>query len=104
MILYRAAEYSMDQYASKCIEKCLKVCGPEFLEGYLQHVLSKGPDESFSALVQSELLFDWEASALANMHVVARDQYGNFLVQWILNNAAPQLRDCVLRGSTPPVY
>jgi hypothetical protein len=26
---------------------------------------------------------------------VARDQYGNFLIQWILNNASPHLRDIV---------
>ena len=29
------------------------------------------------------------------MSTVARDQYGNFLIQWILNNASPHLRDIV---------
>ena len=55
MILARAADYSMDQYASKCIEKCLKVCGTEFLDRYLQQVLTRGPGETFSPLVQSKL-------------------------------------------------
>ena len=26
---------------------------------------------------------------------VARDQYGNFLIQWILNNASPHLAEIV---------
>ncbi|KIV99141.1 uncharacterized protein PV09_09172 [Verruconis gallopava] len=78
MILSRAADYSMDQYASKCIEKCLKVCGSEFLDRYLQQILVRAPGENFSPLVQ-----------------IARDQYGNFLIQWILNNASPHLREIV---------
>jgi hypothetical protein len=40
-ILDKAAEYSMDQYASKVIEKLLKIGGDEFLERYLKAVTSR---------------------------------------------------------------
>ena len=40
-ILAKAAEYSMDQYASKVIEKLLKIGGDEFLERYLKVVTSR---------------------------------------------------------------
>jgi hypothetical protein len=40
-ILAKAAEYSMDQYASKVIEKLLKIGGDEFLERYLKAVTSR---------------------------------------------------------------
>jgi hypothetical protein len=40
-ILAKASEYSMDQYASKVIEKLLKIGGDEFLERYLKAVTSR---------------------------------------------------------------
>lgn len=40
-ILAKASEYSMDQYASKVIEKLLKIGGDDFLERYLKTVTSR---------------------------------------------------------------
>jgi hypothetical protein len=94
-ILARAADYSMDQYASKCIEKCLKVCGSDFLDRYLQQVLMRHPGDNFSPLVQSKYITCCSIASSANFLLVARDQYGNFLIQWILNNASPHLCDIV---------
>ena len=37
-IIRMAADYSMDQYASKIIEKMLKVGGPDFLDRYLERL------------------------------------------------------------------
>ncbi|MCJ1244303.1 hypothetical protein MMC30_001501, partial [Trapelia coarctata] len=37
-VLRYATEYSMDQFASKVVEKCLKIGGAEFLERYLERV------------------------------------------------------------------
>jgi Pumilio-family RNA binding repeat len=77
-VLNNAVAYSCDQYASKVVEKCLKIGGNEFLEDYL-HVVCR-PIQNRPRLP----LID-----------IAGDQYGNYLVQWILNNANSQFRDLV---------
>ncbi|TID19962.1 hypothetical protein E6O75_ATG07422 [Venturia nashicola] len=78
-ILAKASEYSMDQYASKVIEKLLKIGGDEFLERYLKAVTSRS-----SATNPRMPLID-----------ICSDQFGNYLIQWILVNANPHLREIV---------
>ncbi|ORY64197.1 armadillo-type protein [Pseudomassariella vexata] len=73
-----AAEYSMDQYASKVVKKCLKIGGGEFLGRYLDRVCEGRMDRPRIPLIN-----------------IASDQYGNYLIQWILNNANPQHREVV---------
>lgn len=53
-ILRFATEYSMDQYASKVIEKCLKIGGGEFLDRYLERVCEARPDRPRMPLIDSE--------------------------------------------------
>ncbi|KAI1139741.1 ARM repeat-containing protein [Hypoxylon sp. FL0543] len=77
-VIRYAAEYSMDQYASKVVEKCLKVGGPEFLARYLDRVCEGRVDRPRIPLID-----------------IASDQYGNYLIQWILTNASPQHREVV---------
>ncbi|KXJ89663.1 armadillo-type protein [Microdochium bolleyi] len=73
-----AAEYSMDQYASKVVEKCLKIGGAEFLSRYLDRVCEGRMDRPRIPLID-----------------IASDQYGNYLVQWILTHAGLQHREIV---------
>ncbi|KAF1990617.1 ARM repeat-containing protein [Aulographum hederae CBS 113979] len=77
-ILRFATEYSMDQYASKVIEKCLKIGGPDFLERYLERVCEARPDRPRMPLID-----------------IAGDQFGNYLIQWILTHANPNHREVV---------
>lgn len=77
-ILRYATEYSMDQYASKVIEKCLKIGGTEFLDRYLERVCEGRADRPRMPLVD-----------------IAGDQFGNYLVQYILTNSSPQHREIV---------
>ncbi|KAI0161248.1 armadillo-type protein [Xylariaceae sp. FL1272] len=77
-VIRYAAEYSMDQYASKVVEKCLKIGGAEFLARYLDRVCEGRMDRPRIPLID-----------------IASDQYGNYLVQWILTHANPQHRDVV---------
>ncbi|KAI2620161.1 ARM repeat-containing protein [Hypomontagnella submonticulosa] len=77
-VIRYAAEYSMDQYASKVVEKCLKIGGAEFLTRYLDRVCEGRVDRPRIPLID-----------------IASDQYGNYLIQWILTHAAPQHRDVV---------
>ncbi|XDG02903.1 hypothetical protein ABKA04_002518 [Annulohypoxylon sp. FPYF3050] len=73
-----AAEYSMDQYASKVVEKCLKIGGGEFLARYLDRVCEGRVDRPRIPLID-----------------ISSDQYGNYLIQWIINNASLQHREIV---------
>jgi len=77
-ILRFATEYSMDQYASKVIEKCLKIGGGEFLDRYLERVCEARPDRPRMPLID-----------------IAGDQFGNYLIQYILTSAGAQHREAV---------
>ncbi|KAJ5238692.1 Armadillo-like helical [Penicillium chermesinum] len=77
-VLHFAVDYSMDQFASKIVEKCLKIGGAEFLERYLSRVCTGRADRPRMPLID-----------------IAGDQYGNYLIQWILMNAAPHQRELV---------
>ncbi|PGH23118.1 hypothetical protein AJ80_02746 [Polytolypa hystricis UAMH7299] len=77
-IILWAADYSMDQFASKVVEKCLKIGGTEFLDRYLARVCTGRPDRPRMPLID-----------------IAGDQYGNYLIQWILMNAQSHQREIV---------
>lgn len=77
-ILRFATEYSMDQYASKVIEKCLKIGGNEFLDRYLERVCEGRSDRPRMPLID-----------------IAGDQFGNYLVQYILTHCSVQHREVV---------
>ncbi|KAK3321134.1 armadillo-type protein [Cercophora scortea] len=77
-VIRYAAEYSMDQFASKVVEKCLKIGGPDFLGRYLDRVCEGRVDRPRIPLID-----------------IASDQYGNYLIQYILTHANPQHREVV---------
>ncbi|KAK0673386.1 armadillo-type protein [Cercophora samala] len=77
-VIRYAAEYSMDQFASKVVEKCLKIGGPEFLGRYLDRVCEGRHERPRIPLID-----------------IASDQYGNYLIQYILTHANPQHREIV---------
>ena len=52
----------MDQFASKVVEKCLKIGGPDFLSRYLDRVCEGRHDRPRIPLID-----------------IASDQYGNYL-------------------------
>ncbi|KAF3200998.1 hypothetical protein TWF192_003373 [Orbilia oligospora] len=79
MVLHNAVEYSMDQYASKVVEKCLKSSvAPGFLERYLERVCEGRPDRPRLPIID-----------------IASDQYGNYLIQLILGTAPMHQREFV---------
>ncbi|KAH0092628.1 ARM repeat-containing protein, partial [Aureobasidium melanogenum] len=77
-VLRFATEYSMDQFASKVVEKCLKIGGTEFLDRYLDRVCEARADRPRMPLID-----------------VAGDQFGNYLIQYILSHADAQRREVV---------
>lgn len=85
----------MDQFASKVVEKCLKIGGAEFLERYLERVCEGRSDRPRIPLIDSMFLSHSKTSWLLTTGTVASDQYGNYLIQYILTNANPQHREIV---------
>ncbi|ELQ43395.1 pumilio-family RNA binding repeat protein [Pyricularia oryzae Y34] len=77
-VIRYAAEYSMDQFASKVVEKCLKIGGSDFLGRYLDRVCEGRVDRPRIPLID-----------------IASDQYGNYLIQYILTHSTPQHREIV---------
>lgn len=84
----------MDQFASKVVEKCLKIGGTEFLERYLERVCEGRPDRPRIPLIDSKSP-RLAAFKLTDKIPVASDQYGNYLIQYILTHANPTHRDVV---------
>src|SRR6266498_2359163 len=77
-VIRYASEYSMDQFASKVVEKCLKIGGVDFLSRYLDRVCEGRLDRPRIPLID-----------------IASDQYGNYLIQYILTHAGQQHREIV---------
>ena len=95
-VLRYATEYSMDQFASKVVEKCLKIGGAEFLERYLERVCEGRSDRPRIPLIDSKLMVvDWRTYCVLTSCSVASDQYGNYLIQYILTHANTQHREAV---------
>lgn len=53
-ILLWSVDYSMDQFASKIVEKCLKIGGSEFLDRYLTRVCTGRTDRPRMPLIDSK--------------------------------------------------
>jgi hypothetical protein len=85
----------MDQYASKVIEKCLKIGGSEFLDRYLDRVCEGRQDRPRMPLIDSKCWVMPSCVVPTNSDTVAGDQFGNYLVQYILTNSSAQHRDIV---------
>ncbi|KAF2861209.1 ARM repeat-containing protein [Piedraia hortae CBS 480.64] len=77
-VLRYAVEWSVDQYASKVVEKCLRVGGTDFLDRYLERVCEARANRPRMPLVD-----------------IAGDQFGNYLIQQILMYAEPDRREIV---------
>ncbi|KAI8096223.1 armadillo-type protein [Halteromyces radiatus] len=71
MVLERGIQLSMDQFASKVVEKALSIGGPDYMAKFIHHIST----ESRSHRPRIALID------------IASDQYGNYVVQWIINNA-----------------
>ena len=95
-ILHHAVRYSVDAYASKVVEKCLKINVPDFLGRYLERLCEGRPDRPRIPLVDSESAISDFRKFRADHRVVSADQYGNYLIQWILTHAGPNNRDVVV--------
>lgn len=76
IILQHSATYSMDQYASKVIEKALKCCGPDIFQSYISKIVEKEPGRPRVALID-----------------ISSDVYGNYLIQYVLQSGPQIVRD-----------
>ncbi|KAK9449775.1 armadillo-type protein [Limtongia smithiae] len=78
LIIANAVSYSTDQFASKVIEKMLKCSPPEEVDRYLVKICDGRPERPRIPLID-----------------IASDAHGNYLIQYILNNASNAQKDLV---------
>ncbi|EPY49975.1 RNA-binding protein Mcp2 [Schizosaccharomyces cryophilus OY26] len=78
-LLLRATEYSVDQYASKVMEKAIKFGPRDFISLYLKQITNARMDRTRQPLID-----------------IASDQYGNYLIQQIIQLAQPSDRSTVV--------
>ncbi|TQB69321.1 Pumilio domain member 9 [Monascus purpureus] len=76
-ILHWAVDYSMDQFASKIVEKCLKIGGSEFLDRYLARVCVGRADRPRMPLID-----------------IAGDQYENTWFPYVAQNSDHEWQCC----------
>lgn len=84
-VLDHAASLSTDQYASKVVEKALRIGGPVFFAQFLEKITTTNTTTILTNKQPREALID-----------MAADQYGNYVVQWLINHAVEdqQTRMC----------
>jgi hypothetical protein len=80
-VLDEAIQLSMDQFASKVVEKALRIGGQQFLIKFIDRI---------STITCSHR----PRMALID---IASDQYGNYVVQWLINNASDDQKVCICR-------
>ena len=82
VVLDEAIQLSMDQFASKVVEKALRIGGTQFLSNFIDRI---------SATNQTQR----PRIALID---IASDQYGNYVIQWLINNASEDQKTSVCRS------
>lgn len=73
-VIREAVQLSMDQFASKVVEKALRIGGEEFMNKFIKRISTV----SCSHRPRMALID------------IASDQYGNYVVQWLINNASEE--------------
>jgi hypothetical protein len=71
----------MDQFASKVVEKALRIGGQQFMKKFIQYISNN--NVTFRPRMA---LID-----------IASDQYGNYVVQWLINNACEEQKVHICR-------
>ncbi|GAA5814794.1 hypothetical protein MFLAVUS_008296, partial [Mucor flavus] len=73
-VIKEAVQLSMDQFASKVVEKALRIGGEQFTTKFIKRISTVScSHRPRMALVD-----------------IASDQYGNYVVQWLINNASEE--------------
>jgi hypothetical protein len=81
IVLKEAVQLSMDQFASKVVEKALRIGGDLFLGKFVKRI-----SHNDSLKRPRMALID-----------IASDQYGNYVVQWLINNACEDQKVFICR-------
>jgi hypothetical protein len=84
VVLEHVYEMSIDQYASKVVEKCVRIASKPQLATFIQKITSPQPTIAILEMMNH--------------------QYGNYVVQNVLSIAETQQRDICVRLIAPHVH
>ncbi|KAL7329971.1 meiotic PUF protein 1 [Mucor circinelloides] len=81
VVINESVQLSMDQFASKVVEKALRIGGQQFMKKFIHYISSNNANcRPRMALID-----------------IASDQYGNYVVQWLINNACEDQKVFICR-------
>ncbi|GAN07477.1 hypothetical protein MAM1_0163d06974 [Mucor ambiguus] len=81
VVIDESVQLSMDQFASKVVERALRIGGQQFMKKFIQYTSSNNAKyRPRMALID-----------------IASDQYGNYVVQWLINNACEDQKVFICR-------
>ncbi|KAF9112902.1 hypothetical protein BGX27_002609 [Mortierella sp. AM989] len=109
-VLEDAVSLSLDQYASKVVEKTLRTATVQASTAATEKNGSSGDDSNSVTLAVNGIVIRLTQEDVMNQYIhtvcdgvkgrpriplidIAADQYGNYIVQYILTNAGPQHRE-----------
>ncbi|KAI8378517.1 armadillo-type protein [Blakeslea trispora] len=82
VVIEEATQLSMDQFASKVVEKTLRIGGQQFITQFIKRI-----SETSYANRPRMALVD-----------IASDQYGNYVIQWLINHATEEQKAFICRS------
>ncbi|KAL9553737.1 hypothetical protein MBANPS3_003133 [Mucor bainieri] len=81
VVIDESVQLSMDQFASKVVERALRIGGQRFMKKFIQYISNNNANcRPRMALID-----------------IASDQYGNYVVQWLINNACEDQKVFICR-------
>jgi hypothetical protein len=80
-VIEEGVQLSTDQFASKVVEKALRIGGEQFMNKFIKKISTNNThNRPRVALID-----------------IASDQYGNYVVQWLINNSSEDQRVFICR-------
>lgn len=85
IVISEGVQLSTDQFASKVVEKALRIGGEKFMTEFINKISTNNNNNSNHHRPRVALID------------VASDQYGNYVVQWLINNTCEEQKIYICR-------
>ena len=92
VVLNNTLSMSIDQYASKVVEKCVKIASKKDLYKFVEIILAK---------VGTKKYVYYLTSSRSSILLMMNNQFGNYVIQNVLSVAESNQRDQCVRIITP---
>ncbi|KAI8984471.1 armadillo-type protein [Mycotypha africana] len=84
IVIKEAVQLSTDQFASKVVEKALRIGGNQFLARFIKRITTN------TSIKHDTVSHTTPSQHRIGIMDIASDQYGNYVAQWLINNASEE--------------